>query len=445
MILVNKLSFHFNLSLMMKKISTALITMAFSLVMLFVNLSDTRAQPVELDKIVAVVEDDVVLKSEFNQRLGQIEAQLAQSQGPKPPVEEVKKQLMDQLIIENLQLQQARRAGIRIDDNQLNQYMAFLAQQNNMDFEQFRKALESQGIYQSTREAIRKEIIINQYQNAAVNRRIEISRQEVENYLRSEVGLQQIAPEYHVGHILITSNSGNSNGDFQVLAEVLAEQVRDGENILSIAARGQVNGIPISGGDLGFRKPEDLPSIFQELVPTLSAGEVSDPFTSSSGYHIVQLIETRGGTELKVQQYHVRHILVKPNEIRTDDQAKILIEELYARIQKGEDFADIARQHTEDAQSMVSGGDLDWVGKDNVPEDFMTAIENSELNKINPPVRLSSGWHIIEVMEERVEDVTEDNKRFQAQRILRERKYENELQNWLTEIRDTSHVEIFDY
>jgi peptidyl-prolyl cis-trans isomerase SurA len=403
------------------------------------------AQPVRLDRIIAVVEDDVVLQSEFDERWAQFQQQLATAQGQLPPEATLKKQLLDQLILENLQLQLARRSGVRIDDNQLNQYMTALAQQNNLTFEQFRDALDAQGLYQTTREALRKEVIIGQFQNAAVNRRIDISRQEVENYLRSETGLSQIAPEYHVAHVLIPANPRSSEAQRAELADLLFAQLEQGADIVQMANARQISGIEVGGGDLGFRKPESLPSVFQDVVPTLQAGEVAKPFPSSSGMHIVQLLETRGGATMNVEQFKVRHILIKPTEIRTEEQAEELVWQLHDRIKAGENFADIARQNTNDPASMVSGGDLDWVSDDMLPPDFMAKVRETPIGSMSEPFRVSTGWHIIEVSDRRMEDLSEDNKRFQAQRILRDRKFENELQNWLTEIRDTSHVEIFEY
>jgi peptidyl-prolyl cis-trans isomerase SurA len=402
------------------------------------------AQPVALDRIIAVVEEDVVLQSEFDERWAQFQQQLANAQAPLPPEDVLRKQLLDQLIIENLQLQLARRSGVRVDDNQLNQYMGALAQQNNMTFDQFRELLENQGLYQTTRDAMRKEIIIGQFQNGAVNRRIDISRQEVENYLRSETGLSQIAPEYHVAHVLIPNNANSSANQRAELASLLYAELEKGADIVQMANARQISGIEVSGGDLGFRKPESLPSVFQEIVPTLQAGEVAEPFTSSSGHHIVKLLETRGGATMNVEQFKVRHILITPTEIRTEEQAQELVFQLYERIKAGEDFADIARQNTNDPASMVSGGDLDWISDDMLPPDFMAKVREAEMGKVMEPFRVATGWHIIEVSERRMQDMSEDNKRFQAQRILRERKFENELQNWLTEIRDESHIEIFE-
>jgi peptidyl-prolyl cis-trans isomerase SurA len=426
------------------RMNSSFITSIFSVLMLcmtFVPLT-LRAQPAELDKVIAIVNDDVVLKSEFDDRMAQVQQQLANAPGPRPPEAEIRKQILDQLILENLQLQLAQRAGVRVDDNQLNQTMGAIAQQNQMSFEQFTQALEQQGIYQATREAVRKEMIVGQFQNGAVNRRINITRQEIENYLRSEAGTAAIAPEFRVAHILIpASDTANSNRQGE-LAKALYDQLQDGANILQIAAAGQISGIKVEGGDLGWRKFENLPTVFADIVPTMDAGEISEPFSSPGGYRIVQVLETRGGSALKLDQARVRHILIKPTEIRTEEQAKALIDDLYERIRNGEDFADVARQNTDDANSMVSGGNLDWINDGVLPDDFMAVVKQTPTGTLTPPFRVSTGWHILEVLDRRVQDVTEDNKRFQAERILRDRKFENELQNWLTEIRDTNYIDV---
>lgn len=402
-----------------------------------------QAQEIQsLDKIIAIADDDVILQSEFDMRWAQIEQQLANAQGPRPDVNAIKKQLLDQLIIENLQLQIATRNGMRVDDNQLNQAMNTIAQQNNMSFEQFRQVLENQGLYAETREQLRRDIILQQFQNGAVNQRIDITRQEVENYLRSEAGQADIAPEYRVAQLLIERVEGSEQGRRDELARLLHQQLKDGAEIMQFIKAGQVSGIPVRGSDMGFRKVEDLPQIFQDVVPDLRLGEISEPFTSPSGWHIVQVMDLRGGANLELEQFHVRHIQIEPNEIRTEAQAESLINELYQRIQDGEDLGDIARQHTDDETSIVAGGDLDWVTFGQYSPDFMAVIQEMEPGDLSEPVRLESGWHIIELLETRIEDMTEENMRYQAEQILRQRKYENELENWLTELRDTAYIDI---
>jgi peptidyl-prolyl cis-trans isomerase SurA len=406
-------------------------------------ISAAHAQPIEIDRVFAVVDDDVVLKSEFDERWAQIEAQIQQTPaGQRPPTAEIRKQLLDQLVLEHLQMQMAERAGVRIDDNMLNRAMESIAAQNNLSFEQFRQALDAQGLYESTRAALRDQITLDELQRNAVNRRIEISRQEIENYLRSETGMQEIAPEYHVAHVLIPNKEGESATRHGELATLLYERIKNGEDIRAIAASRQVGGIEVGGGDLPWGKVETLPSMFRTVVPTMKPGEVKEPFTSQSGYHIVQLLETRGGAEQAQNQSKVRHILIKPNEIRTEAQAEALINTLYQRIKNGEDFADVARQNTDDAQSMVAGGDLDWIADGMLPPDFMEVVNNTPVGTMTPPFHVSTGWHIIEVLDRRVQDVTEESKRFQAENILRQRKFDSELQNWLAEMRDTHYIDI---
>ncbi|MEX2366954.1 MAG: peptidylprolyl isomerase, partial [Pseudohongiellaceae bacterium] len=385
-----------------------------------------NGQPQTIDKVIAVVDEGVILQSQFDERMARVQQQIQEQGITQPPAAELRKQIIDQLILESLQLQMAERAGIRIDDNMLNQAMQNIAQQNNLTFDQFRQVLESQGIYGSTRQDLAKEITIGQLQNRAVNQRIDISRQEIENYLRSESGQSRIAPEYNVAHILIPNNQIIPVDRRQELADLVYRQIQDGADIRALASQRQIAGIPVSGGPLGWHKRETLPSIFAPVVPDLSPGEVSAPFASPNGIHLVQLLETRGGTDLSIQQTHLRHILIEPNEIRTDDQARELIEYLHERILAGEDFATIARQNTDDATTMVSGGDLDWISESELPEDFMAVVDSLQVGELSEPFRVESGWHIAEVLGRRQRDVTEENKRFRAQQELRNRKYEME-------------------
>jgi len=311
-----------------------------------------------------------------------------------------------------------------------------------MTFEQFREILEREGVYNVTRDQLRKDIMLQQLQNGAVNNRINITRQEVENYLRSETGQQRIAPEYRISQLLIEHSDGADDARREELANFLYEQIRQGAEIDQFIAAGQVSGIPVRGSDMGFRKTENLPTIFRDVVPQLTLGEITAPFESESGWHIVQLKDQRGGANLEIQQFHVRHIQLEPNEIRTESQTEALINELYQRIQDGEDLGDLARQNTDDESSMVSGGDLDWITFGQLPPDFLAAVQELEVGEMTEPVRLQSGWHIIELLDKRLEDVTQDNMRYQAEQILRQRKFENELENWLTEMRDTAYVDI---
>ncbi len=413
----------------------------FSLVLLLVIFS---AQSQLSDKVIAVVDDDVILQSEFDARMASVREQIATGALPRGiTLEEIETQLLDQLIIENLQSQLAIRSGIRIDDNTLNQALTAIAQQNNMSFDEFRTVLNREGQYPAFREQIRQEMIINNLQTGTINQRITISRQEIENYLSSEAAQADISPEYHVQHILVPVDNPAQNALQKEVADLIFQQLQDGADILELSSSREILGLPVSGGDLsGWRKIESLPTMFRPVVPDMGVGEITEPFTSDSGFHIVKLIEKRGGVDLQVNQSQVRHILIQPNEIRTPQQTESLIHELHQRIQGGEDFGDLARIYTDDPGSMVSGGDLGWMTQGQLPPAFEEATSKLNIDELSEPFQTGDSWHIAQVLDRRVEDVTEENARFQAEQILRERKYANELENWLTEIRDTAYINI---
>lgn len=404
-----------------------------------------QQQPDVMDRVAAIVDEGVILESEVKERMANVMQQFEGEGLPRGLTEEqIREQVLDQLIIETIQMQLATRSGVRMDDNTLNQAMADIAQRNGMDFETFRQTLEDQGIYRQTRSQIEREMVIGQFQNRAVNSRIDITRQEVENYLRSEEGSSTIAPEYRVAHILIPSSEELTEDSrrFELAVELKRRIESEEADIVDLAQSGQISGYRISGGELGWNKPESLPTLFAPFVPDMQPGEVRDPFISASGVHLVQLLETRGGAEMRVEQSHVRHILIAPNEIRTEEQAETLINNLHQRILDGEDFGAIARQNTDDVSSIVSGGDLDWVSYEQLPPDFADEVQELEVGEISEPFRSETGWHIAEVLDRRIEDVSERNKRFRAERILRDRKFDMELENWITELRDTTYIKI---
>jgi peptidyl-prolyl cis-trans isomerase SurA len=414
---------------------------------LFLLLAIYPAQAQLSDRVIAIVDDDVILKSEFDARMATVREQVTNGSIPRNiSIDELESQVLEQLIMENLQIQLAIRSGIRVDDNSLNQTLNAIAQQNNMSFEEFRAALNETGPgqYQIFREQVRQDMMINNFQNGSINQRITITRQEIENYLRSEAAQADISPEYRVQHVLVPVDIPAQRAQQEELANLIYQQLQDGADILEIAASRQILGLPVSGGDLaGWRKVEALPTMFRPVVPSMEVGEVTEPFTSDSGFHIVKLAERRGGVDLQVNQNQLRHILIRPNEIRTEEQTEELIYELYQRILDGEDFADLARVYTDDPGSMVSGGDLDWMTEGQLPPIFESVVSELEVGELSEPFQNEDGgWHITQLLDRRVEDVTEENARFQAEQILRQRKYDNELENWLTEIRDTAYVDI---
>lgn len=433
------------------KSAWALRLVAILLAALVCN-SSAFAQRQVLDKVVAIVDEGVVLQSELDARTVEIREQSVGSDRPLPPAGELRSQVIENLVVENLQMQLAERMGIRYDDDTVNNVMITIAEQNNMSFDEYVSALQDAGRYASTREQIRKELSLRDVQRGMVNRRINITDQEIDNFLNSENGRVAMAPDYLVDQTLIPVGEKDPV-DMIAAKEQFAKQmlaaVNEGADFAQArltAQRGAAQTPPtafqVSGGELGWRKADGLPTLFVDIVPNMKAGEVQGPIRSPSGFHLVKLINVRGGINSMVKQTHARHILITPNEIRTEEQAKALIDSLYQRIENGEDFAAIARQNSDDTASVVAGGDMGWANEGGMPPEFEAVANTLEVGAISKPFHTSFGWHIAEILERRESDLSRQFSRQQAENALRSRKFEVELQNWLLEIREQAYVKI---
>jgi peptidyl-prolyl cis-trans isomerase SurA len=400
------------------------------------------AQVTPLDTIVAIVDEDIILASEVRDRVKQVKSSAEQQDIPLPDDETVVQETLDRLILENIQLQLADRFGVRIPDAQLDQSMTRIAAQNGLTLEQFRTAITQSGQdYVEMREGLRDELAIQRVQQGSVMRDINITEKEVDNFMTTEEGAALTEPEYRVMQALLPiSRSDNAETraakeDFVdgVLASVLA-----GMNF-SEAVNVQ-EPFAFRGGDLGWRKLSDIPSMFSQIIPSLAAGDTGK-VQSNSGLHLVHLAEARG-LERLVEQTDVRHILLTPNEVLGDEAAQTLILNVKARIEGGEDFADLAKEYSDDIGSAQEGGELGWTNPGQMVAEFEAAMANAEVGVITEPVRSEFGWHILEVTGRRTEDFSEQVRRNQVASYLREAKYEEELENWLREIREEAFVDI---
>jgi peptidyl-prolyl cis-trans isomerase SurA len=397
-----------------------------------------------LDQVVAIVDDDIVMASELRERLAAVTENLKARGVDMPPEDVLIRETLDRLILESIQLQKGMRVGVRISEDQLNSAMQRIAAQNRMTLPQFQAALEQQGnSYADMREQVRREMIIQRVQAGNVNQRIQISEQEVKNFLATDEGQKLTQPEYHIMHALLPVSPSASDSEVAAAesqVNKLLRRIRAGapfeEVIDSSGGR-----FTFTGGDLGWRKADDLPSLFADVAPQLQQGETSDPIRSDSGFHLINMKERRG-LEQVVNQTKVRHILVKPSEIMTDDQARKLVAELKARVEAGEDFADLARQYSEDIGSAQEGGDLGWTNPGQMVPEFEKAMAATEVGQISDPVRSQFGWHILEVMDRRQQDMTQEAMRARAMDYLHNRKYQEELDAWLRQIRDEAFVDI---
>ncbi len=399
-----------------------------------------------LDRIVAVVDDDVVLASELENRMRFIERQFESNDIELPPREVLTRQVLERLILDSIQLQMGRRAGIRISDEELTRAIAGIARSNNMGVEQFRRALAADGLrYVEFREQIRREMIIARVQQNRVNDRIYITPQEVENFMDSPVGEAATADEFRVGHILLAVTDDASEEAVAAArreAERLHERLEDGADFAQLAVAHSDGQRALEGGDLGWRKPGQLPSLLADPVMEAEEGEVLEPIRSASGFHLVKVLDKRGAGTGVVRQTHVRHILVQPSEIRSEEEARRLIHEVHRRLEQGASFEQLARDHSDDPGSALSGGDLGWVSPEQMVPAFAERMREAEAGEVVGPFESEFGWHVLEVLGRRQQDMSKQFRERQAMELLRKRRFDEELQAWLAEIRDEAYVEI---
>ena len=420
-----------------------------ALICLFLALPAAAQQRVLLDKIVAIVDRDVVLQSELNNRLEDIRRTAERDNRELPPPNQLRDEVLETLIMENIQMQFAERASIRYDDDTINRVLGNMAQESGLSFEAYIQALEAQGVYLQTREQVRQQLTMQELQRGYVNQRITVTDQEIDNFLNSEMGQEVISADYLIDHILISVTSADSpqmRSDKLRYAAELVAQLEEGGSITETRTRALAERrFALDGTNFGWRKLDQLPSLFANAVEPMSVGQIEGPIEAGNGFHIIQLRDKRGGTEQIVKQTHIRHIMLAPNEIRDEQQTIALINELRQRIvDDGEEFTSLARQNSDDATSVVAGGDLDWVSEGGMPIEMESVVDTLEVGEISEPFRSQMGWHIAEVLGRRESDLSSEYTRSQAANMLRNRKFELELQNWLIEIREEAFVELVD-
>jgi len=408
--------------------------------------SVVHAEVVPLDRVVAIVDNDVVMQSQLDQRLREVRATIQKRGAPLPPEHVLTQQVLERLIIENIQLQIGDRSGVRITDEELNQAMGTIAQRNNMSLDQFRAALAHDGLsYDEAREQVRREMIISRVRQRRVAERIQVSEQEVQNFLASDLGKIQLSEEYRLANILIPVPDSASPETVQAAArqaQEMYQQLKQGADFGQLAVSRSAGDNALEGGEIGWRKAAQLPSPFDSMVGTLAVGDVTEPVRTPGGFIIIKLEEKRGGSKMLRDEVHVRHILLKPSEIRSEEETQRLAEKLYERIQAGESFSELAKKYSEDPGSKLNGGDLNWVDPESLVPEFREVMNNAPQGQVTKPFRSPFGWHVLEVLGRRATDSSDKFREQQAAQTLRARKYDEELQAWLRQIRDEAYVEI---
>ena len=391
----------------------------------------------ELDRVAVIVNDGVVLESDIQQRIADFKKN-ATLNGEKIPSDEIlREDIQEQLITAEIQLQIADRVGIKISDEELNLTVKRLAQQNNLSIEEFIKVVEERGdSYSDLREEVRKNLKINRVQQGRIQNKIQISRDELTNFLETEEAQNQLGPELKVRQILIRNNS-SKNAD-TVYQEALSglENGINIENLISTFSEDN------DSGDLGWRKLPAFPELFSDYIKDMKIGDLSVPIKSGAGNHILYLEDKRGPTVLFEKQWYVRHILLIPNRIRPDAASENLIKEIKNRIESGESFSELASEYSDDPGSKQEGGNLGWAGEGVYDDEFERQMIKSNLNEITDPFLSQFGWHILEVLGTRVEDKTNENVEDRAFSYLFNRKFQEELETDLQELRADAFVEI---
>ena len=406
--------------------------------------SSQRVQ--ELDRIVAIVNDDVIMESELRARMDLIRSGLEEAGTPMPPADVLARQVLERLVLDSIQLQLAAEAGMRIEDEELNRTMDDLARRNNLSPSEFRQILERDGYdIEALREDIREELLVAQVQRRFVTNRVTVSQRDVDDFLATVEKQGGSKREYRLAHILISVPEGASPEDIDQSreeAQALVSELRAGGDFAEAAVARSDGRQALEGGDLGWRKANELPTLFAHVVPTLSIGEVSEPIRSPSGFHIVQVADSRRGETHVLTQTRARHILLEPNEVRSDADARAQLAQLRERIINGDDFALLARAHSDDPGNAAMGGDLGWLSPGGVLPALQEVIDTLEESELSAPVKTERGWHLVQVLERRAYDGTEEVRRAGAVSAIRNRKIEEELPTWIRRIREEAYVEL---
>ena len=370
---------------------------------------------VPLDRIVAVVENDIIMQSELDIQLRTVVGRMKE-QGVKLPSSSVlENQVLERMILTKIQLQQAENTGIRVDDETLNRTISNIAAGNNVSLSQFKEILEKDGFnYEQFRENIRNEIIVSRLRQRQVDNRISITSKEIDNALMNEEFQGSTETEYLLQHILISlpeAPAPDEEEQARLVASKVLEDLKTGQNFATMATTVSDGQRALEGGDLGWRKKNEIPTLFSDQIATMEKGDISDLIKSLSGFHIVKLADVRSSNKQMITQTKARHILIKINELTTTDDARLRLDQLRTRLVGGDDFVKLAKAHSDDTVSAAQGGELGWVSPGVMVTEFENVMNQLEINEISEPFTTQFGWHILQVQDRREHDDTENARR----------------------------------
>lgn len=399
-----------------------------------------------LDRIVAVVEDDVILDGELTRETYKIIRNLQANKVMMPPVPVLRKQVLEHLIVDKLQKQFAQKSGIKVSDDMLINAISGIAKGNNLTVDEFKQELKKQNInFQDFEDDIRSEIIINQLRAREISARIRVTDREISHHLETESSGSKDPKEYHLGHILISLPESASVSLVQQAQEKAKKVIADlkaGANFEQTAIAVSDGESALKGGRLGWMSINEIPTIFAGLITEMNEGDVAELVRSPSGFHITKLLELKNKDKYMVTKTNARHILVKTNELIDDEAAKKKILDLTTRIVNGDDFATLARAHSDDKGTAINGGDLGWIGPGDLVPIFESTMNQLRINEMSEPVQTQFGWHLIQVLERQEKDNSTEFKKSEVKKMIRKRKIEEETELWMRRLRDEAFVKI---
>lgn len=400
-----------------------------------------------LDKIVAVVNDDVITQNELDDRVSDFIVQLKLDKNDRSQIKALTRQVLERMISTRIQLQMASQMGITIDDISLNRMIEQIAQSNNISIDELKSTLEADGIqFSRFREQTREELIIKQLQQRLVASKVSISEQETQRFIETNLTKNNDNDKYLIQHLLIAtpeSASPDAIAQAQQKANQLLAEIKNGADFNTLAIHQSDGRNALKGGDLGWRTSSELPESFVAAIKQLEKGETSQPVHSASGFHLLKLLDRSSNTNM-ITQTLARHILIRTSNEVSDDDARALLAQLKERIQQGEDFATLASEYSQDPGSKIKGGDLGWADPGTFVTEFEDVMDNLKKQEVSIPFRSQFGWHILQVLDRRDQDKTQENLKAQASKVIHKRKYDEELNLWLRRIRDEAYVEYID-
>jgi len=443
-------AYYYNYMILFKFLYSRCARPALALT-LALTISSAWAQPkprtiIILDRIVAVVNDEVITRNDLTDRVNFATQQLTRQGTPPPARPELERQILERMIADRAQLQHAKETGLRVDNVELDRAIDRIALENKLSTLQLRSALEREGVaFEKYREEIRDQIVFSRLREREVDDKIVVTESEIDNLLAQESQAGG-SDEFNVSHILVTVAEKSGPEQIQVRlarAEQALKQLQSGSDFRQIAATFSESADALQGGGMGWREGERLPALYYEALRNMKPGELSPILRSPNGFHILKLNERRSGKApaASVQQIRARHILIKSSEIVSENEARNRLRNIKERIDNKEDFAVLARAHSEDS-SAGKGGELGWLSPGETVPEFERAMAALTPGQVSEPVRSPFGWHLIQVLERRTQDMTKDRRRVMAQQALRERKSDESYQEWVRQLRDRAYVEI---